>query len=205
MMAQTKSRERPQSVPLAVVSNVSSDSGALHSGHRPSGQVAKKRLPVSEKKPASARSATRELQNRVAVLSPDNVDVVALEATASNESLEFRRLLLQNALTVAQAREQLGIASAQTVHNWVKQKRILALPDRHRLMLPKWQFDSRTADGVVDGLSLVLRTLDGNPFGIAYWLTARNSHLGNEAPISLLRRGRTREVVEEARGIGLAQ
>lgn len=153
----------------------------------------------------TSEPSMRRLTNRVAILNETDVNMPELEDGSAHKSMEFRLSLLCDSLTIAEAKEILGVASQQTIHNWIREKKILALPDRHRLMIPRWQFDPETKDGIVRGLRDVLEVIDASSFGIAYWLISRNTHLENESPIELLRRGRVTEVVEEARGVGVGQ
>ena len=148
---------------------------------------------------------SEQITSSVEVLSAEDVDMPALESSARERSLAFRQRFLRNAVTVAQARKELGVASSQTIHNWLKQKKILGLPDRHRIMIPTWQFDPGTKDGIVNGLDAVLRAINSNEYGVAYWLTSPNPHLDEKKPIDLLRAGKSKEVLEEAQGVGVGQ
>lgn len=153
--------------------------------------------------PAIERRNT--LSNRVNIRTSDDLDVESLQLTASQKSLAFRRAILRGALTVAQVRDELGVRSAQTIHNWIRDKKILALPDRHRQLIPRWQLDPQSRNGIVPGLDKFLNAVEWNAFGIAHWLTTRNPHLGNASPIELLKRGKLKDVLEEARGVELGQ
>jgi len=165
-------------------------------------------LELSKNTNAKAKRGTPRIEtisNRVTVRKAADVDVPSLESTAREKALSFRRALLQNALTVSEARRQLGVGSNQTIHNWIRDKKLLALPDRHRKLIPPWQFDAETRDGIVQGLSSVLHVLSATPFGIAHWLTTKNQHLREMAPIDLLKQGHIKQVLDEARGVGLGQ
>jgi hypothetical protein len=125
-------------------------------------------------------------------------DMAALEANNIKQEFAVRKALLSKALPIDQVCELLGIKSRQTLHNWISQGKILALPDNDRILLPLWQFDASTDDKIVTGFTEALRTLKRSTFSAAHWFTNPNVQLGNKSPIALLRAGKIAKVVDEA-------
>src|ERR1035441_8796415 len=89
---------------------------------------------------------------------------------SDNIKQEFavRKALLSKALPIDQVCELLGIKSRQTLHNWISQGKILALPDNDRILLPLWRFDASTDDKIVTGFTEALRTLKRSTFSAAH-------------------------------------
>ena len=162
----------------------------------------------------SADISSGRLQTALESLAPDvRVDAVTttvrfreytadtltnLRNTSVTHEFETRRKLLQQAAPVENVCEMLGLRSRQTVHNWIEKGKVLALEDGNRKLLPIWQFDASTHDRLVPGFKKVLDTLQRSPFSAALWFVNRNPHLGNHAPIDLLRNGETDRVLKEA-------
>jgi len=133
------------------------------------------------------------------VIRQASADVVA-DLQSANLAREFsaRRALLSKARAVEEVRDLLGLGSRQTLHNWIAQNKIIALPDNGRLFLPLWQFEANSDDKVVAGLTQTLRALKRKSYSAAHWFTTANPQLGGRTPISLLRAGKVAEVVAEA-------
>jgi phytoene dehydrogenase-like protein len=109
-----------------------------------------------------------------------------------------RARLLEGALTAPQVAELLG-SSRQTPLSRAAAGALLAVMDRGAWRFPAWQFDPEGPDGVVEGLSDVLRALDGlSPFAKLVWLSRPNPYLEQRRPIDALRAGDAERVVAEA-------
>jgi hypothetical protein len=128
--------------------------------------------------------------------SPD--ELAALEASNVEQEFAARNALLARARPIEEVRRLLNIRSRQTLHNWVAQGKVIALPDNGRLLLPLWQFDAGADGKVVAGFPQALRALKRSSFSAAHWFTNPNVQLGNKTPIALLRAGKIDKVVAEA-------
>jgi len=125
-------------------------------------------------------------------------ELAALEASNVEQEFAARNVLLARARPVDEVRKLLSIRSRQTLHNWIAQGKIIALPDNGRLLLPLWQFDAGAGDKVVAGFPETLRALKRSSFSAAHWFTNPNVQLGNKTPIALLRAGKIEKVIAEA-------
>lgn len=126
---------------------------------------------------------------------------LTLEALALLERFRERRELLQHALTTPQVAELMG-TTRQAPYERAKNGSLLAVSDRGALRFPSWQFDPESDDGVVTGLTEVIRTLRMSPLAKVGWLQRRNAYLDDMTPLEGLRAGRTESVAGLARAAG---
>jgi hypothetical protein len=91
----------------------------------------------------------------------------------------------------AEAAEILGGISKQAVDKRRERRTILALPrGGGEYAFPLWQFDEGTRDGLVPGLTGVLRSFSvENPWMRAEFMLAPNARLGGKRPLDALRDG----------------
>lgn len=109
-----------------------------------------------------------------------------------------RGRLLEDSLTAPQVARLLG-SSRQTPLTRLEAGSLLAVYDRGAWRFPAWQFDPEGPDGVVAGLSEVLRALgDLSPFAKLVWFTRANPYLEGRPPIEALRAGDVERVEQEA-------
>ena len=127
----------------------------------------------------------------------------ALELEGQLATFRRRRELLSGALTAPQVAHLLG-TSRQTPHDRAKRGSLLAIYDRGMLRFPPWQFDPRSADGVLPGLPAVLRALRTSPLGKASWLIRSNPAIDASRPIDLLRAGEIDRVLRAAQVVGVS-
>ena len=90
----------------------------------------------------------------------------------------------------------------QTPHDRVKAGTLLGILDRGALRFPAWQFDPEGEDGVVPGLSDVLRSLSLSPFGKASWLSRPNPYLEGRTPAEAMKAGEAAAVRRLALSVG---
>jgi hypothetical protein len=128
---------------------------------------------------------------------PDKV--ASREASSIEQEFAVRKALLARARPIEKVCELLDIKSRQTLHNWISQGKIIALPENGRLLLPLWQFEAGTDDKLMPGFSEALQALNRTSFSAAHWFTSPNVQLGNKPPIVLLRAGEIAKVVAETR------
>lgn len=124
-------------------------------------------------------------------------------STARLRGLRARNRLLEargGTVGSREVGELLGI-TRQAVHQRCKAGKLLGLETgRHGLAYPLWQFDE---SGLVPGLEKTLAALDdASPWMKARFLLSRNVRLEDQAPIDVLKKGRTAEVLEAAASFG---
>lgn len=124
-----------------------------------------------------------------------------LEIDSLFHYFQRRRQLVAGALTSSQVAQLLG-TSRQTPHDRVKAKTLLGVQDKGMLWFPIWQFDPQGPDGVIDGLSEVLKTLQVSDFAKLNWLMRENSFLDNLTPVQMLKEGQKERVIQEATVVG---
>jgi hypothetical protein len=110
-----------------------------------------------------------------------------------------RRQLLEDTLTAPQVGEILGI-SRQAATGRAESGSLLAVLDRGAYRFPRWQFDPRGPDGVVQGLPEVLDALKPQrAFSKLVFLSRPNKTLDEREPRELLREGESERVLAAAR------
>ncbi|TVQ41958.1 MAG: DNA-binding protein [Gloeocapsa sp. DLM2.Bin57] len=127
---------------------------------------------------------------------------IELEMNTLFYYFQRRRELLENSLTAPQVAKLLG-TSRQTPHDRLKNKTLLAVRDNGVLLFPTWQFDPEGADGVIDGLPAVLKSLSiKSEFAKLNWFMCKNAVLDGLTPVAALKQGFKMRVIAEAKGIG---
>ncbi len=110
----------------------------------------------------------------------------------------LRAQVFERALSSDEVRRLVG-RSRPTINKMAKDGLLLAVPDGRSLRFPRWQFDGRTADGIVAGLHRVLAVMDASAFRKAAWFISENPALDGQTPVAVLRNGDLRRVMQEAR------
>lgn len=127
---------------------------------------------------------------------------IELEMNTLFDYFQRRRELLENTLTAPQVAKLLG-TSRQTPHDRLKNKTLLAVRDNGVLLFPAWQFDPEGADGVIDGLPSVLKSLSlKSDFAKLHWFMRKNAVLDGLTPAAALKKGLKMRVIAEAKGVG---
>jgi hypothetical protein len=105
----------------------------------------------------------------------------------------------------AEAAEILGGISKQAVDKRRERRTILALPrGGGEYAFPLWQFDEGTRDGLVPGLTRVLKSFSvENPWMRAEFMLAPNARLGEKRPLDALRDGEAEAVARAASTYGV--
>lgn len=105
----------------------------------------------------------------------------------------------------AEAAEILGGISKQAVDKRRERGTILALPGGGgEYAFPLWQFDESTRDGLVPGLTRVLRSFSvENPWMQAEFMLAPNARLGEKSPLNALRDGEVEAAARAASSYGM--
>jgi hypothetical protein len=128
-------------------------------------------------------------------------EAARLEITSLMRYFERRKELLQNSLTANEVAKLLG-TTRQTPHDRINKKSLLAVKDNGVWKFPLWQFDPSGADGVIDGLPEVLKSLEGSEFTKLNWLVSPNRYLEHLTPVEALKQGQKAKVLKEAKVLG---
>lgn len=118
-------------------------------------------------------------------------------------SFNYRRKLLHDTVDVNQVMEILDYDSRQAPLNRLKAHSLIAIKDNKKWWFPLWQFDASTSDGIIDGLSRVLKALDCSNLAKVSWLVNPNPYFANESPLEVLKAGEIERVVESAQSVGV--
>jgi hypothetical protein len=128
-------------------------------------------------------------------MSPSEAVEALLEAeTQIQTNLE---ILLKDSVSAAEAAALIG-RSRQSIERLRRDDRVLALRSGNQWRYPRWQFEPAATGGVLPGLEKVLRNLQLSPAGAAFWLLQPAERLGGVPPLELLRRHRSRLVIQLA-------
>jgi hypothetical protein len=118
-------------------------------------------------------------------------------------SFNYRRELLKDTVDVNQVMEILGYDSRQAPLNRLKAGSLIAIKDNQKWWFPLWQFDANTSDGIIDGLSRVLRALDCSNLAKVSWLVNPSPYFEGQTPLEVLKSGEVERVVESAQSVGV--
>jgi hypothetical protein len=149
-------------------------------------------------------SVADALANAIAGKSFSRQERIQLEMETLSKHFQHRRQLLESSLTAVQVAQLLG-TSRQTPHDRVSSQTLLAIRDNGKLCFPSWQFDPAGADGVIDGLPVVLKALEISDYAKLNWLTRVNPYLNGQTPIQALKAGQKERVLTEASAVGAGQ
>jgi hypothetical protein len=164
------------------------------------GAPLKKRSAVSRGLVSAIKSLREAAQDPLAEVDDpmDDGEMVAELSLAEAESQAYRDSILRDCISVAQASTLTG-RSRQSLERFRRESRLLALRKGNQWRYPRWQFDADSPGGVLPGLEEAIQTLDLSPMGTAFWLLQPYDELGGSPPIELLRRHRTKPVIQLAR------
>lgn len=125
-----------------------------------------------------------------------------LAATAATTALaeQARVDVRHRSLSIDEAARRLSIASAE-IERWLAEGRLVALHDSDATMLPDWQFDERSADGVLAGLGAVVADFPGGVVWLSGWMRQPNAGLEGDTPRERLARGDVESVVGAAQSL----
>jgi len=156
------------------------------------GVSAKNRIALSS---GTVKSSSQLVRAR----SPEQV--AELDRRALQAAFAERSRILEGSFTTQEVAALLR-TSRQTPHDRVRARTLLAIEDNGGLRFPAWQFDASGPNGIVDGLSEVLKELDAGPLAQARWLRRPNPVLEDRTPLEALQAGDLERVLAEARGVG---
>lgn len=125
-----------------------------------------------------------------------------LELKILEKSYEYRQELLADAVSSQDLARAIG-TTRQTVHNRMKQGKLLAVLDGGQYRFPIWQLDPKGPDGVLAGLPEVLKALQVSEFAKLSWLRNSNLVFDGSTPVEMLKRGEWERVLLEAPAVGL--
>jgi hypothetical protein len=148
-----------------------------------------------------ASSTEDNLVQALAGRAYSNKEKIELEIESLFKYFQKRKQLLADSLTAPQVAKLLG-TSRQTPHDRLKKRSLLAVLDNGALRFPLWQFDPEGPDGVIDGLSEVLKKLAASDFAKLNWLVRPNPFLDGLTPVQALKQGDRERVIQEAASVG---
>lgn len=120
-------------------------------------------------------------------------------------SFSQREKLLENTINTPKVAELLACRSRQTPLDRLKNQTLIAVKDNGQWKYPLWQFDSEGDNGVIQGLPETLQALQVSNLAKVSWLTRSNPVFNHLTPIEMLKQGKFEAVLNEAKGVGLAQ
>lgn len=124
-----------------------------------------------------------------------------LELKMLEKSYEYRQELLADAVSGQDLARAIG-TTRQTIHNRMKQGKLLAILDGGHYRFPIWQLDPKGPDGVLEGLPEILRALQVSEFAKLSWLQNPNPVFDSSTPVEMLKRGEWERVLLEAPAVG---
>lgn len=125
-----------------------------------------------------------------------------LAATAATTALaeQARADVRHRSLSIDEAARRLSIGPAE-LEQWLAEGRLVALHHGDTTVLPDWQFDERSADGVLPGLGTVVAEFPGGVVWLSGWMRQPNDALDGDTPRERLTRGDVESVVGAAQSL----
>jgi hypothetical protein len=163
---------------------------------------------VDALKPKVVAADTKALAKKIAGDDYSEGNLAMLELANLERYYQRRRELLNNSITTPEVAKLIGCQAITTVHDRRKAGTLLGLKDKGVYKFPLWQFDPEGDDGIINGLSEIIKTLQISDFAKLNWLTKSSRAFNNKTPVGILKKGDRDEIedlVIEARGIGVAQ
>ena len=134
---------------------------------------------------------------------PSDEEKIALEISSLFNYYAWRKQLLAASIGAVQAGELLGI-SKQSVHERIRDRKLIGVMEGNSMRLPTFQFDPEAPNGCVTGLPEVIREMSGGLISKISWLTLPNAVFNDKKPIDALKAGNFDDVLREARATGIA-
>ncbi len=157
------------------------------------------------------RQTLKMLANSLSEPNPTAVRVVGksytpderlkLELEMLGKSYQYRQELLADAVSSQDLAQAIG-TTRQTIHNRLKQGKLLAILDSGQYRFPIWQLDPQGPDGALEGLPVVLKALQVPEFAKLSWLKTPNPVFDGSTPVEMLKQGEWERVLLEAPAVG---
>ncbi|MEL6580324.1 MAG: hypothetical protein AAFQ14_11260 [Cyanobacteria bacterium J06621_12] len=117
-------------------------------------------------------------------------------------SFRLKRKLLENTVDVNQVMEIMNYSSRQAPLNRLKNNTLIAIKDNEKWQFPLWQFDVNGSQGVVEGLPLILKTLNCSNLAKVSWLSSPSPYFEGASPTQMLKAGEIDRVYDLAQMVG---
>lgn len=117
-------------------------------------------------------------------------------------SFKLRRKLLKNTVDVNKVMEIMNYSSRQAPLNRLKNNTLIAIKDHEKWQFPLWQFDVNGSQGVVEGLPLILKTLNCSNLAKVSWLSSPSPYFAGSSPIQMLKEGEVDRIYDLAQMVG---
>lgn len=131
---------------------------------------------------------------------PDDDEYLAATAATTARAEQARVDLGRRSLSIDEAAHRLSIAPAE-IEQLLVEGRLVALHDGDATVLPDWQFDDRSADGLLPGLHVVVADFPGGVVWLSGWMRQPNDALDGDKPRERLARGDVDSVVRAAQSL----
>lgn len=156
---------------------------------------------LQKQKPPSSKHVAFAKQIGITQLDPDQQQV--LETTSLLNYFRHRKQLLAQSLTAQEVAKMLGV-SKQTVHERIKDGKLIGLLENSVMKLPTFQFDPEGPNGIIDGLPEIFSSMSCSLLGKINWMIAPNAIFKGKSPLQALRAGKREWVLQEAQAVGVA-
>lgn len=150
---------------------------------------------------ASSPSDPNPIAVRIVGKSYTPAERLGLELKMLEKSYEYRQELLADAVSSQDLAGAIG-TTRQTIHNRLKQGKLLAILDGGQYRFPIWQLDPQGPDGVLEGLPEVLKALPVSEFAKLSWLQTPNPIFDGLTPVEMLKQGQWKRALLEAPAVG---
>ncbi len=151
-------------------------------------------------KKLSAKEKSFAKSNGLVVLDDEKRKVLKLANLL--RSYQHRAQMLKDSLSASETANLLSV-SRETVHERVRQGKMLGVLENGLLRLPLCQFDANGHNGMLDGFASVLSDLNCSDLSKLAWFTLPNRYFEGRTPIQAMRDGELEAVRVQARAVGV--
>jgi hypothetical protein len=147
-----------------------------------------------------ARGNAEELDSSLWGAAPGHAQATAASVLNLREQFSRRHAVERESVTRAEAAKLLG-TSDQAVTDALEARRIVGFKRGRQWVIPAWQFDADTEQGVVPGLERLTAAFPGGVVALSGWAMRPSPDLGGASPRALLVSGGIDRVVASARAL----
>jgi hypothetical protein len=121
----------------------------------------------------------------------------------TRKKFALRRTVERDSLTRSATATALGTSST-AVTDRLEAGRLVGLKRGREWLIPSWQLDADSRDGILVGLEELLSVFPAGPVSLSNWVKKPSVDLDGQSPEEALRKGRVSEVVNLARQLSAA-
>lgn len=148
-------------------------------------------------------SSSANFARQIGAREVDSSERKILEINTLFNYYNHRKQLLANSLTAQEVAHLLGV-TRQTIHDRIKDGKLIGLIENNTMRLPIFQFDPEGPNGVVPGLMDVFAIMNCNLLGRIDWMVTPNPVFDRKTPLDALKGGELASVMVEAQAIGVS-